>query len=167
MYLFDHFILTRTHSHTHTLTHSILTAMISGGPIGFDDEEIKFTLTVLRDGSQLQWEAGQFERRKRVVREILLGCTSEVWKTDDWALGLDGSSSSKQQQQQEDPLFTKKGWNKIDSGFRLWGGGIPKLMMDGPPQTSSTLSSTPSPSSVDTFLASKGWNDIDSGFRLV
>jgi hypothetical protein len=146
--------------------------MISGGPIGFDDEEVKFTLTVLRDGSQLQWEAGQFEKRKRVVREILLGCTSEVWKTDDeWALGgLDGSSSgssNQQQQQQEDPLFTKKGWNKIDSGFRLWGGGIPKLTMDGSPQTSSTLSSTPSPSSVDTFLASKGWNDIDSGFRLV
>jgi hypothetical protein len=140
--------------------------MISGGPIGFDDEEIKFTLTVLRDGSQLQWEAGQFDKRKRVVREILLGCTSEVWKTDEWALGLDGSSSIKQQLQ-EDPLFTKKGWNKIDSGFRLWGGGIPKLTMDGSSQTSSTLSSTPSPSSVDTFLASKGWNDIDSGFRLV
>jgi hypothetical protein len=141
--------------------------MISGGPIGFDDEEVKFTLMVLRDGSQLQWEAGQFDKRKRVVREILLGCTSEVWKTDDWALGgLDGSSSSsKQQQLQEDPLFTKKGWNKIDSGFRLWGGGIPKLTMDGS-QTSYT-SSTPSPSSVDTFLASKGWNDIDSGFRLV
>ena len=135
--------------------------MISGGPIGFDDEEVKFTLTVLRDGAQLQWEAGQFEKRQRVVREILLGCTSEVWKTDEWALGLDGSSSKQQQQQlQEDPLFAKKGWNKIDSGFRLWG-----VTMDGS-QTSFT-SSAPSPSSVDTFLASKGWNDIDSGFRLV
>ena len=89
--------------------------MISGGPIGFDDEEVKFTLAVLRDGAQLQWEAGQFEKRQRVVREILLGCTSEVWKTDEWALGLDGSSSKQHQQQlQEDPLFTKKGWNKIN-----------------------------------------------------
>ena len=143
--------------------------MISGGPIGFDDEDVKFTLTVLRDGAQLQWDTGQYEKRKRVIREILLGCTSEVWKTDEWAFfGLDGSSSSSNQQQQqqqqqlvEDPLFAKKGWNKIDSGFRLWGGGIPKLTIDGPQSLS-----TPSSSSMDTFLASKGWNDIDSGFRL-
>jgi hypothetical protein len=59
-------------------------------------------------------------------------------------------------EQPEDPLFVKKGWNKIDSGFRLWGGVKNKQQqIDG------------QSSSVDSFLASKGWNDIDSGFRLV
>jgi len=120
--------------------------MISGGPIGFQEEDVKFTLTVLRDGACLDWEKGQYEKRKKAVRGILVGCSSEVWKNDEFAFGLVS-------EQPEDPLFEKKGWNRIDSGFRLWGGGQQSGDKDA--------------SSVDSFLASKGWNDIDSGFRLV
>ena len=128
---------------------SILTAMISGGSIGFEDDDVKFTLTVLQDGARLKWENGLYEKRKKVVRGFLGGCTSEVWKNDEFSFGL-------MSEQPEDPLFVKKGWNKIDSGFRLWGGVKNKQQqIDG------------QSSSVDSFLASKGWNDIDSGFRLV
>lgn len=123
--------------------------MISGGPIGFEDDDIKFTLMVLQDGARLKWENGQYEKRKKAVRGILVGCTSEIWKNDEFSFGLIN-------EQPEDPLFVKKGWNKIDSGFRLWGGGSNKQQqIEG------------QSSSVDSFLASKGWNDIDSGFRLV
>ena len=122
--------------------------MISGGPVGFEDSDIKFTLSVLRDGSRLEWDRGQFEKRKKAVRGILVGCSSEVWKNDEFAFGLVG-------EEPDDPLFEKKGWNKIDSGFRLWGGG------------DSTMKEEGDDASVDSFLASKGWNDIDSGFRFV
>ena len=123
--------------------------MISGGPIGFQDDDVKFTLEVLRDGARLEWEPGQYEKRKRAVRGILVGCSSEVWKQDAFAFGLVS-------EQPEDPLFTKKGWNTIDSGFRLWGGGGDELQ-----------ESEGDGAAVDSFLASKGWNDIDSGFRLL
>jgi len=135
------------------LIDTILTNMISGGPIGFEDEDIKFTLEVLRDGAHLEWDVGQYEKRRKAVRGILVGCNSEVWKRDEFAYGLVS------EQQPEDVLFTKKGWNRIDSGFRLWGSyedimNQNELLGD-------------QESSVDSFLASKGWNDIDSGFRLV
>ncbi|KAL3799879.1 hypothetical protein ACHAW5_004391 [Stephanodiscus triporus] len=131
------------------LVDSILTAMISGGPNGFEDDDVKFTLMVLQDGARLKWENGQYEKRKKAVRGILVGRTSEIWKNDEFSFGLFS-------EQPEDPLFVKKGWNKIDSGFRLWGGGGNKQQqLEG------------RSSSVDSFLASKGWNDIDSGFRLV
>lgn len=126
--------------------------MISGGPIGFEDEDVKFTLKVLRDGAHLDWERGQYEKRKRAVRAILVGCSSEVWKNDEYAFGLVS------EEEPDDPLFMKKGWNKIDSGFRLWGGGGDNLQ---------EKESEGDNSSVDSFLASKGWNDIDSGFRLL
>jgi len=133
------------------LIDTILTNMISGGPIGFEDEDIKFTLEVLRDGAHLEWDVGQYEKRRKAVRGILVGCNSEVWKRDEFAYGLVS------EQQPEDVLFTKKGWNRIDSGFRLWGSYdiISEQLGDR------------DSSSVDSFLASKGWNDIDSGFRLV
>jgi pentatricopeptide repeat protein len=130
------------------LVDTILSAMISGGPIGFSDDDLRFTLAVLRDGEHLEWEGNQYERRKRAVRAILVKCSSEVWKNDDFAFGL-------MNEDPEDPLFTKKGWNTIDSGFRLWGGGEGKVAKRG------------GNSSVDSFLASKGWNDMDSGFRLL
>lgn len=130
------------------LVDTILSAMISGGPTGFNDDDVRFTLTVLRDGERLEWVGRQYERRKRAVRAILVGCSSEVWKNDDFALGLMNEDT-------EDPLFKKKGWNEIDSGFRLWGGGNDKMAGQG------------ENSSVDSFLASKGWNDMNSGFRLL
>ena len=127
--------------------------MISGGPIGFEEEDVKFTLTVLRDGARLDWEHGQYEKRKKAVRGILVGCSSEVWKNDEFAFGLVS------EQEPEDPLFTKKGWNKIDSGFRLWGGEVDDSSMQEQSEGDNA--------SVDSFLASKGWNDIDSNFRLI
>ncbi|KAL7553554.1 hypothetical protein ACHAWF_016852 [Thalassiosira exigua] len=133
------------------LVDAILTAMISGGPIGFEESDVKFTLSVLRDSAHLDWGDGQYEKRKRAVRGVLVGCSSEIWKKDEFAFGLVS-------EEPDDPLFEKKGWNKIDSGFRLWGGsgGVKEddiWQQDG--------------EDVDSFLASKGWNDIDSGFRLL
>ena len=136
------------------LIDTILTAMISGGPIGFEEEDVKFTLTVLRDGSHLEWQYGQYEKRKKAVRGKLVGCSSEIWKNDEYAYGLVS------EEQPEDVLFTKKGWNKIDSGFRLWGSGDDNDAMIRQQNVDDN-------SSVDEFLASKGWNDIDSGFRIV
>ena len=132
--------------------------MISGGPIGFEEEDVKFTLQVLRDGSRLEegWDRKQYEKRKKAVRGILVGCSSEIWKNDEYAFGLVS------EEQPEDALFRKKGWNKIDSGFRLWGGNYGGEYGDD--DDSMQQGDT---SSVDSFLASKGWNDIDSGFRLV
>ena len=137
------------------LVDTILTAMLSGGPIGFEEEDVKFTLTVLRDGSHLVWDYGQYEKRKKAVRGILVGCSSEIWKNDEYAYGLVS------EEQPEDVLFTKKGWNKIDSGFRLWGSG------DDYDDVMIQQQNVDDNSSVDEFLASKGWNDIDSGFRIV
>ncbi|KAL3765145.1 hypothetical protein ACHAWO_004323, partial [Cyclotella atomus] len=97
------------------LVDKILYTMTNGGPRGFEENDIQFTLQVLRDGEQLDWEGNQYQKRKRAVRTALMACSSEVWKNDEALYGLDKS--------QDDPLFLKKGWNKIDSGFRLWGGG--------------------------------------------
>ena len=115
--------------------------MTSGGPRGFEESDIQFTLTVLRDGNQLQWEGTQYEKRTKAVRSVLMACSSEVWKNEEFL--------------PDDPLFLKKGWNKIDSGFRLWGGGDSKNV-EGDKSAS-----------IDEFLASKGWNDMDSGFRII
>ena len=136
---------------------SILSAVISGGPIGFEKHDLEFTLTVLRDGERLKWEDGQYEKRKKAVRSILVGCTSEIWKNNEFAFGLMSEEPEK-----EDPLFLKKGWNKIDSGFRLWGGG--KVDDNTFKKQRRNFGGV---SSVDSFLASKGWNDIDSGFRIL
>ena len=46
--------------------------------------------------------------------------------------------------------FRDKGWNEVDSHFRLF--GVP---------TQSSLSSD------DAWLRSKGWNDVNSGFRII
>jgi hypothetical protein len=128
--------------------------MTSGGPIGYIEDDIKFTLAVLKDGASLDWGKGQYEKRKKAVRGVLVGCSSEVWKDDEFAFGLVSDVG-------DDPLFRKKGWNKMDSGFRLWGGGGD----DGEIQQQGERRGRDS--STDAFLASKGWNDIDSGFRLI
>jgi|EP00970_Alexandrium_tamarense_P000675 hypothetical protein len=129
--------------------------MTSGGQIGFEAHDVQFTLAVLRDGERLEWEDGQYEKRKKAVRSILVGFSSEVWKNDEYGFGL------MSEREKEDPLFLKKGWNRIDSGFRLWGGG------DVNESDEYSSSRDEADSSVDSFLASKGWNDIDSGFRLL
>jgi hypothetical protein len=129
---------------------SILKAMIIGGPMGIDDSDLQFTIEVLRDAKKLDWEAGQFETRNRAVRGVLVGRMSEVWKenADDYGMGFSNDN-------EEDQLFKKKGWNKVDSGFRLWGGGN---AVDKQSRKSEA---------VDDFLKSKGWNDVDSGFRII
>merc|ERR1712194_1480 len=110
--------------------------MISDGPMGFEEDDIKFTLTALRDGARLEWQNGQYEKRKRAVRSIIMGCSTEYWKNDEFASGL------MREKEGDDPLFAKKGWNKIDSGFQLWGGG-------------NVQETNHESSSVDSFLASK------------
>ncbi len=140
--------------------------MLSGGSFGFEPDDIQFTLTVLQDASRLEWEDGQYEKRKKAVRSILVGCSSEVWKNDELAYGL--QSIDEKKKEEEDPLFIKKGWNRIDSGFRLWGGGNSEESLDwaGAPFDGGKDGKSDS-SAVDSFLASKGWNDIDSGFRIL
>jgi len=130
------------------LVDTILSAIISSRPTGINDDEVRFILAVLRDGERLEWLGRQYERRKRAVRAILVGCSSEVLKNDAFAFDLMNEDT-------EDPLFKKKGWNEIDSGFRLWGGGNVKMAEQS------------ENASVDSFLASKGWNDMNSGFRLL
>jgi hypothetical protein len=62
----------------------------------------------------------------------------------------------RQEIKSEDTLLKRKRWNKIDSGFRLWGGG----------RTESKLNGESKAADVDDFLRSKGWNNVDSGFRF-
>ena len=126
---------------------TILSAMISCEPAGLSEIEIRFTLTVLQDGQFLDWKSRQYERRKRAVRAILAGCSREVWKNDEFAYGLMNENT-------EDPLFKKKGWNEIDSGFQLWGSGDDKFAEQA------------ENASVDDFLSSHGWNDVNSSFRI-
>ena len=78
------------------------------------------------------------------MRVVFTDRMREMWRIDDTSNGM-------RQDNEEDVLFQRKGWNKVDSGFRLWGGG----MTDFEPDKSS-----------DAFLKSHGWNDVDSGFRL-
>ena len=94
--------------------------------------DVRFLASVLRDAEALTWAEGQLERRKRAVQTIMTGRKEEEFTV-------------------EDELFQKKGWNRVDSGFSLWG----------------RTSAEPKPKSGDDFLQSKGWNDVDSGFRII
>jgi hypothetical protein len=76
---------------------------------------------------------------------MFLGTLSEKWKESG---------------EEEDPLFRKKKWNKIDSGFQLWGKGQEDDGEEFDKGQGISLS-------VDDFLSSKKWNDFDSGFRLI
>jgi pentatricopeptide repeat protein len=129
----------------------ILTAMVRGGRLGLQKNDIQFILMVLTDAEGLKWLPGQFQRRKQAVRTVMVG-RSEAFKDNDDVYGMGPAVV--------DELFKKKGWNKVDSGFRLWGGGIddPSFLNQTPKKASS--------SSVDEFLAAKGWNNVDSGFRI-
>lgn len=128
-----------------SLVDVILEAMTRGGPFGLSRENVKFTAKVLKDAEAIKWGPGELEKRKRAVRGILIYGVGEVWqgKEDEHPETVD------------DVLFAMKGWNKVDSGFRLWGGVDQE--------------SRPAPEDgkdVDEFLDSHGWNDVSSGFRL-
>ena len=113
-------------------------------------------VALLKRAEELPWKSGEFEQRKQVVRAVMIGRMSEIWKENEEYFGM-----SLEKQQKEDTLFKKKGWNKVDSGFRLWGGGN-----EFDDAASPFFAPNDEGQEVDEFLASKGWNDVDSSFRL-
>jgi pentatricopeptide repeat protein len=138
------------------LVDMILAAMTKGGRIGLQKSDIQFTLHVLKDAKTLDWKAGELEQRKEAVRAIMVGRMSEVWKLNEEYHGM--KVDHIKEEEETDDLFRRKGWNKVDSGFRLWGGGD-SIRLDQDKKR-------PQTEPIDNFLASKGWNGIDSGFRL-
>jgi hypothetical protein len=141
----------------------ILSAMVGGGSLGLDAKDMEFIRKVLRDAEGLQgWAPNQLEDRIKEVRFLLLGRLSEAWKNDESAFGIDDRAASTGKVIPRDPLFERKGWNTVDSGFRLWGGGFG----GGTPSSEGEEDST---ETVDAFLREHGWNEIGgvgAGFRL-
>lgn len=109
--------------------------------------DVRFIAGVLRDAEKLEWGDGQLERRKRAVQTIMTGRIAGTWKEESDLYGLRNVDDN------EDQLFKKHGWNKVDSGFRLWGADV----RQGSPRLHER----------DDFLQSKGWNNVDSGFRII
>ena len=122
---------------------SLLKALIRRGRSGLRKTDAAFALQLIKDAEKLDWAESQLEKRKRAIRSVIMGSISGF-------AGLERSDLLEPSDGEID-LLEKKGWNKVDSGFRLWGGG---LGHEGAV-------------SQDEFLASKGWNDVDSGFRLL
>ena len=135
-----------------------------------DDKDIRFIYAVLRDAKKLEWTSPQhLERRERVVNALFLNRMNQLWKEDGFTRDMDPV---------EDPLFQKKKWNRIESGFRLWGSTTTTTSNTGSNRSSyvgtETLTSNRNEKSkirkkdeVDKFLESKKWNDIDSSFRII
>jgi len=111
---------------------SMLGALIRQAKHGLQRNDAYFALRLIKDAEALKWERNTLEKRKRVVRSMIMEHMSSLDR-------LPGGS---------DDLFRKKGWNMVDSSFKLWGGESSK-------------------SAEDDFLASKGWNNVESGFRLI
>ena len=138
----------------------ILSAVVGGGSLGLESEDIDFIRKVLRDAEGLQgWAPNQLEDRIKEVRFLLLGRLSEAWKNNEAAFGIDDSSQPSTAK--VDPLFARKGWNTVDSGFRLWGGGF-----GGMSTATSETAEGDNAEIVDSFLQQHGWNSIDNGFRI-
>jgi pentatricopeptide repeat protein len=126
-----------------TLVDTILKSLVRIGRCrSLSKTELYFVTEVLRDADLLTWEDGQLQRRKRVVRSVFGEKLQSVWRQE-----YDRSSDLSPD---TDELFRRKGWNQVESGFRVWG----------------TFGKNPS-ASTDEFLRSKGWNDVDSGFRIL
>jgi len=118
---------------------AILTPMVrQGRSFGMRDHDLVFIREVLRDAKLLEWPEGYLRRRERTVNLMFMG-----------------RMKNKSGNEAQDPLFKKKNWNTIDSGFRLWGGSGWKA------QSSNSIDT------VDEFLESKNWNDINSSFRIL
>jgi pentatricopeptide repeat protein len=116
-------------------------------------QDVLFVASILRDAEHLNWAEGQLERRRRAIRSILGDRLRE-------ALLVDKRMSSLMPPE-EDVLFRRKGWNKVDSGFRLWGQASSRdTFVD-------MNREKPNGEAVDEFLESHGWNNVDSGFRLL
>jgi hypothetical protein len=115
-------------------------------------KDIRLVASLVRDAETLQWRPNQLERRKRAIQEVLSSRSGMLnsWNDED-------DDMLRQEVKSEDALFKRKGWNRVDSGFRLWGGGRMDIQLEG--QSKGKV--------VDEFLESKGWNNVDSGFRII
>lgn len=134
------------------MQYRIITEMISGGnSLGIKNEDVRFIMKVLNDAKKLPWKRGELLKREVAVKGVFMGRISEVWKEDEQKYGMRDDTIPK------DPLFEKKNWNQIDSGFRLWGGSSGSL----------PAGSKRKKPDIDDFLESKNWNDIDSSFRIL
>uniref|UniRef100_A0A6U2X956 Uncharacterized protein n=1 Tax=Entomoneis paludosa TaxID=265537 RepID=A0A6U2X956_9STRA len=114
------------------------------------------------------------ERRQRAVRAVLADRLQDLRRegVDEklLSLGDKGSSfgkdgSSQDSTNDENDLFERKGWNQMDSGFRLW--GAPGFAQSFLAQSEDDPSRSSEDGKVDEFLKSKGWNNVDSGFRII
>jgi hypothetical protein len=131
--------------------YSILSGVTRIGSTSSDQDNIRFIRTVLKDAKSL-WTPGEYDERVTAFNSIFIGTFSERWKEID--LLSEGTP--------EDPLFQKKKWNKIDSGFRLWGQDQKEDEYSKEPEMDKNT-----PLIVDDFLSAKNWNDFDSGFRII
>ncbi|CAB9524847.1 Pentatricopeptide repeat-containing protein [Seminavis robusta] len=113
-------------------------------------KDVPLVASIVRDAKELEWRPGQLERRRRAIKAVLSSRSRllSVWNDEDDDILLREIKS-------EDTLLKRKGWNKVDSGFRLWGGGKMDIQVEGENDRP-----------VDEFLESKGWNDMESGFRI-
>ena len=115
--------------------------------------DLSFMSEVLNDARNLSWPNGYLRSRERAVQIIFRGRLSEYWKRETKI---------------KDPLFKKKNWNKIESGFRLWGGSSNanehriRTMKHGIDKDNIRKSGE----TEDPLFKKKNWNKIDSGFRL-
>ena len=130
------------------LVDSILRRLLTFARSGrLSESEISLIVSVIRDAESLDWSEGFLERRKRAVRVVLSDCLKQMRYGDAYV------SKVLSEIDNDDDLFRRKGWNQMDSTFRLLGAN-----------TGDMLSST---SNKDEFLKSKGWNSVDSGFRIL
>jgi hypothetical protein len=122
--------------------------MIENGSNGsLRASDVRFVAGVLRDAEKLEWGEGQLERRKRAVQTIMTGRFALAWEEESGLYGLTSVD------EYEDELFKKHGWNRVDSGFSLWGASLGR--------------GNQKENDSDDFLQSKGWNNVDSGFRII
>lgn len=127
----------------------VLKTIVVSGKLEKKDGHLVASL--IRDAEKLPWGANQLERRKSAIQQVLNSRSGflAAWSDKD-------DDMLRQAVTSEDALFKRKGWNRVDSGFRLWGGGRMDIEPDGQDK-----------GAVDEFLESKGWNDVKSGFRII
>ncbi|KAL7574830.1 hypothetical protein ACA910_010669 [Epithemia clementina (nom. ined.)] len=134
------------------LVDAILRRMISfARSSDLSKAEIVFAITVLRDAERLVWPKGFLDRRKRAVRAVLSERLKAMGRNKD-SVEMNKLVRDMGPKDDDNELFRKKGWNQVDSTFRLL----------GPKQAFVSNSDD-----ADDFLKSKGWNSVDSGFRIL
>jgi hypothetical protein len=130
------------------LSRRILKAMIeNGNSVELLPADVRFIAGVLRDAEKLEWGESQLERRKRAIQTVMTGRIADTWEEEASLYGLVDVDDY------EDDLFKRHGWNKVDSGFNLWGGGNAGVKSRKRER--------------DELFQSKGWNNVDSGFRII